>query len=462
MMNEQTGRRDDSAPPPGPVATWAEIPARSRLYSLAPQGSGTPLGESLTSYINRLAWSYRVSARALVALEIIPRLGEPFYVRSAPDQLSGFARCRAMSVNGAGDTAADWARTIERLTGRADLRRLTLRPWAAGLPAWGLLRPVPAWCPVCYRDWRERGHMAYQPLVWMLQEVSVCPVHRTRLRDRCLSCGKRQSAIAARTPPGCCTQCNSPLEASQEDAERETDNEMLSWQTWVLGTIEELRQASASSTSLAWDRLSDGIAACTGTRGSARRLGRRVNASKQLFLGWRHRTRRPSFPYLLRACYALGLSPLQLITTDHEATAAALLAGQDRRVPVPRRTGPPKADTARVEAFLQAVLDGREKPLATREVARHLGIGEKFLVRRYPRECAVVTAQYQAHRAERARQRVARECDEVRQATLAVHEEGAFPSIVRVTARLSNPNIMRRPEAKGVWRTLRRNLGYTS
>src|SRR5437764_382700 len=46
-------------------------PPRSRLYSLVPEGIGTPLIESLTSYINRLAWSYRVSPRILVAQEII-------------------------------------------------------------------------------------------------------------------------------------------------------------------------------------------------------------------------------------------------------------------------------------------------------------------------------------------------------------------------------------------------------
>ena len=93
-----------------------------------------PLIESLMSYIHRLAWSYRVSARALVKREILPRLGDALYVRSSPQQLGGFGRCRAMSINGAGALAADWARTLERLTARTDLWQLTIRPWAAGLP----------------------------------------------------------------------------------------------------------------------------------------------------------------------------------------------------------------------------------------------------------------------------------------------------------------------------------------
>ena len=43
-----------------------------------------------------------------------------------------------MSINGIGEVAQDWAEVLEQLTMRSDLRFLTLRPWADGLPAWGL------------------------------------------------------------------------------------------------------------------------------------------------------------------------------------------------------------------------------------------------------------------------------------------------------------------------------------
>jgi hypothetical protein len=448
------GRADD--------ATRGAVPPRSRLYSLAPLGLATPLVESLTSYLHRLAWSYRVSVRALVAQEVLPHLRDPSYVRASPAQLSGFARCRASSLNGTGATAADWARTLEQLTARTDLRHLTVRPWAEGVPAWGLLRPVPAWCPACYHDWQGRGQPAYQPLLWMLQEVTICPTHQTRLRAACPACGRHQSPLAARTPPGCCTQCASVLGAPLASVERETDDAVLAWQAWVLGTIEDLRRASVEGRSLPWDYLPDGIAACIAERGSARHLGRRVHASKQLFLSWRHGTRRPSFGYLLRACYVLNLSPLQLMSRGGQEVPVLRAAASSRQVPLPQRRGPPPADLARIEAFLHAVLAGHERPHAVSQAARHLRVGEKFLVRRYPRECAQITAQYQAYRTARAQQKVAHECEEVRQATLAVHAAGAFPSTTRVAARLSDPHILRRPAAKEVWRALRCDLGYVS
>ena len=56
-----------------------EMPPRSKLYCLAPLGMGTVETESLTSYIQRLAWAYRVNPRVLVAEVILPHLGHTYY-----------------------------------------------------------------------------------------------------------------------------------------------------------------------------------------------------------------------------------------------------------------------------------------------------------------------------------------------------------------------------------------------
>jgi hypothetical protein len=114
-----------------------------------------------------------------------------------------------------------------------------------------------------------------------------------------------------------------------------------------------------------------------------------------------------------------------------------------------------KRDIASIQAFLQAVLSGETGPLPLRHVARHLGVGEKYLGGRFPQECAAITARSLLHRAERAKQRVEQECKEVRQAVSALREQGVTPSLTHVAARLSNPNILRRPEAKAIWRALR-------
>src|SRR5258708_40250032 len=103
-----------------------DVPPRSKLYSLPPISRGTLREESLTSYINRLAWGYRIGPRVLIAQEIIPNLTGSYHFQSSFVLLGAFCRSRAMSMNGAGATALDWSDTLERLTMRAEPRDLTL------------------------------------------------------------------------------------------------------------------------------------------------------------------------------------------------------------------------------------------------------------------------------------------------------------------------------------------------
>ncbi len=75
-----------------------EMPPRSKLYCLAPLGMGTVEVESLTSYIQRLAWAYRVSSWVLVVQEVLPLYNGPYDLGSSPQRLGGFGRTQAVTV----------------------------------------------------------------------------------------------------------------------------------------------------------------------------------------------------------------------------------------------------------------------------------------------------------------------------------------------------------------------------
>lgn len=185
-----------------------DIPPRSHLYHLAPLSNGTQLLESLTSYINRLAWMYRINPRQLIAQEIIPCLGESysFYLHRLGLLVDEIAK----SINGAGQVALDWSSALEKLTMRTDLRHLSVHSWANELPSIDLLRKTPAWYSGCYRDWQNNGRPIYQPLLWMLKIVTICLKHRQRLKEQCPHCQKHQAFFASTVlPAGHCTQCRS-------------------------------------------------------------------------------------------------------------------------------------------------------------------------------------------------------------------------------------------------------------
>src|SRR6266568_2887947 len=303
-----------------------DLPPRSRLYSLVPLGIGTLRVESLTSYINRLAWLYRISPRILVAAEIIPYLSGSYYFQSSPRAISKFCHQEAISINSFGETPADWSATIEGLTQQAGLQKLTLGEWASGIPSRRLFRVAPAWCPACYSDWQEKQLPIYQPLLWMLQVVTSCTQHKRKLEEQCNHCQKRQPVFPSKTQPGHCPQCGAWLGLSVEIAEEpEIDEEELVWQNWVVKTIEELRTVRVTSDAISWERISINLAACLEMKGEAARFARLIGASKQLISKWQHFEKTPSFQKVLEICYAIGISPLQLMS-DAASTRNAIQA----------------------------------------------------------------------------------------------------------------------------------------
>jgi hypothetical protein len=441
------------------ITEEVEMPPRSKLYCLTPLRMGTVVVESLTSYINRLAWTYRVSSWVLVVQEILPCYHGPYSIGSSPHQLGGFGRTRAMRLNGTGEVARAWAKTLEQLTMRADLHLLTADPWASGLPNWGFLRSAPVWCPACYQQWQEQGQPLYQPLLWALQAVTVCLHHRQPLVEQCPFCQKKQSAIGAKTAPGYCTQCGAWLGKASGSAEK-INEELFNWQTWVVSAVKELYLCSLVFGSIPWNKLPDGLTACVEAVGGARECGRMLGVPHVLFSTWQTRKRLPSFTYVLAVCYMLDLSPFQLMTVEAERLQTVIYTRTIYQQPpaLRRPASPSKGDPTHIQEYLQRVLDGKVAPLPVRQMARDLGVGEKFLVGRFPQVCAQITTQYQAYRTEQAKQRVMQECDEVQRVMYALHEQGTPPTLAYVAARLSNPHILRRPEAKARWHAIQHKL----
>jgi len=112
--------------------------------------------------------------------------------------------------------------------------------------------------------------------------------------------------------------------------------------------------------------------------------------------------------------------------------------------------------------LIQQVLDGREESLGVIQIAERLECSAATLLKHFPDECAIITQRMQAYRTQRRAQRIARECEEVRQAVITLHTQGIYPSHRRVRALLSQPNSIRQPAVSTVWRETRHELGVKS
>ena len=189
----------------------ATVPPRSRLYSLKPIGIGTPFVESLTGYVSRLADAHAVSVGNLVGREL-SLVGSkpthpfgPFVPRVQNAGSHGF--CGTRSANGLGEIAKRWVVALERGTLQRDLRFLTLLPFEGVFSKGRIFRRTRAWCSACYAHWRCTGATVYEPLLWTMRLVTICPRHSQPLDEVCPNCGERMKPLGAYARPGHCSKC---------------------------------------------------------------------------------------------------------------------------------------------------------------------------------------------------------------------------------------------------------------
>jgi hypothetical protein len=207
------------------------VPKRSRLYHLEPIAISTPYVEGLISYICRLAEAHCVSPGVLIKKEILPSFrknysistgdvyavqedGNGILVSSIPKPVY------RQNSNEYGLLAWQYLEGLKTLTLREDLQALVIPPTAnrilVGMTEHELGRNLRAWCPECFQTWRTTSYPVYEPLLWSIAVVNVCPIHHKPLQFHCPHCQKAQRHFTARMCSGRCSQCSGWLDVRLE------------------------------------------------------------------------------------------------------------------------------------------------------------------------------------------------------------------------------------------------------
>jgi len=450
----------DLTPPP--------IPPRSRLFHLQPLGVGTAYVESLTSYTVRLAMKHSILTKTLVQREILPLLGN-LSATSRQTVLSMVFTEVGPTVNGTSDWAREWTNILSGLTLWDDLLCLTMTTWAEVIAGKRLVRQKKAWCPLCFEEWATRNEPIYEPLLWALSGIAICPVHLRRLAHQCPHCQKPQVMLSQNAPLGHCYYCGGWLgvleEANPNHPAQPRDDE-LEWQTWAIRAAGELLAVAPQlPASPQKQRIADMVSMCADqlAGGNTARLGRELGIHVDTVQKWRHGDTIPSFDLLLQMCYRLGISPLRFLTEEPcaiDPTTARLLdlGGATGRVKKPGRRG---FDVEAARTALEKILATDPDPaLSLKEVARRLGYDPSHLRQRLPLLCAAISAKYLAYRRREKERKLRQIHEEVRRVILEIHAQGVYPTTSLVMERLARPNDFRRPGVRELWYDLVNELGW--
>jgi hypothetical protein len=304
--------------------TATDMPPRSRLYSLKPIGIGTPLVESITGYVSRLADAHAVSAADLVGRELClvgskpVRPFGPFVPRNTTTGPHGF-RGRAVAANGLGETAKRWVGTLERATLQTRLRFLTMLPFEGVFTNSGLFRNTRAWCPACYEDWRRTDDPIYEPLLWAIRSAAICPRHRQPFEHACPHCGEAMMPLGAYTRPGHCSRCLQWLGSSgmSKSTRGFGVNEESSIALWRTNAVGELLAAAPTLTSPG-DTFKSRFRDCVETiaEGNVFAFAKAAWMSRPVLIRLYTGQSSPELGTLLQIGYEVGIPLTTLLTND--------------------------------------------------------------------------------------------------------------------------------------------------
>lgn len=443
----------------------SSFPERSPYYHLQPIGVGTVLVESLTSYVSRLAAAHSVTIATLYEHTIVPGLNKSYL--AAPEHcgqgislLATFKK-QIKTINGVGKVAREWVGLFEKLTHHRDLMRLTFLPWSEVLTYCRLHKQNQAWCPICYEEMRTTGGPVYQPLIWTINLLKICPRHHVYLVDHCPQCSYQFPNLTRRLQLGFCPNCYSWLGGESDSS---TPNcSLIKWQEFISENIcglisfkhDEAHLPSRDYIAKWLQTFADSI-----TDGKMARFSALLGRSHATVQEWQHGRIRPMLFELLRICYCLDIRLVDLLTGNGLDGNRQFNFQQfpHELEPIRKTVTCRRFDCSVVRKQVEKYLD-ISPPASMARVATELGYDRGLIHKYLPDLHRKISDRYKEFiQSGRRRQRLQLE-EEVKEACLELYRQGVYLTVPAVADFLNKPKYEGRRDVRAKVLETRRQLG---
>jgi hypothetical protein len=402
---------------------------------------------------------------------MVPGLNKPYL--AAPKQLGPAStlianfRKQIKNINGVGKIARECVELFERLTYHQNLTRLTFLSWSEVLTSLKLHRNMQAWCSACYEEMRCTGRTVYQPLIWTVELLQICPSHRVQLIDRCPQCNCQFLGLTRRLRLGFCPKCECWLGREVDASSQECllVNPQLEWQEFVCENICELisfkhdeshppaKNCIASWLQIAADRV---------TGGKMARLSALLGKPNLTVHEWRHGRVKPILFELLRICYCLNIRLVDLLTeinpSENRLFNFRQLPYELEPIKKPRtiRSFDPSSVKRQLEKYLTIT-----PPISMTRTAAEMGYDRGRLYKYFPELYRKISSRYKEFlQAKYKKQRIQRE-EEVRAACIELYRRDVYLTARTVADLLGKPSYKGRRDVRAIILATRKQLGQS-
>lgn len=418
------------------------------------------LGESVTSYISRLANAHSVSCSKLMRKMIAPLMAGGRLKSRA--RASDLFRTTGNSFNGFGVASRRSVEALMLLTHEPRIRDLNLQFLEGYVFGQGMLKTIQAWCPECLFDWQRNQEQLYLPLAWNISAFRVCPFHQVYLVDRCPHCSAQRPALNRLQQLGHCPACHQFLGTPSESPDRPPTY------PWDLAAsamvLDLLNQGRERLRRLPFNGFSQNVKSILNRHfsGNQAKMAAILNIDRFTIRKWTAGEQLPKLGYFLWLAYRFGQRPIDLLTVNGvspESFCVRSFGDESNDAFIRFKVRPSK--NAIVGTMLDSLIVNPEDPppsLAT--IAKRLETHITSISTQFPKQAAILKQRHKTYREGKKDQRERAEVDAITKAVAKLHEAGVYPSLSKTRQKLVGSRMLCNPDLANHWRRLIRDLGY--
>jgi hypothetical protein len=415
----------------------------SVLVSLPPINNNKPNKESNSSYISRLAMVYRVPVWYLIKTLVQPKLTREYLRDKKTLEVVG---SKSRSINGVSGWASEITTVFQELTSRQDLNNLTLLFWKDVLPVRGLLFKTKRWCPSCFEDMKKEKNIIYEPLLWSIEPVQICPVHRTKLISICPCCSHSQFVLERYSYPGYCSFCGHWFGTSKLNTEKETPPDENQ-----INLCSQVGELLAHSTNIKMNPDKSNVnefirkLVDISTGGSTWEFAKIFGYNHKTIVNWCLGEQIPELKNLHYLCSFARVTMLDVFINSNirlnPVSVDTII--QEQIIKKPRKNNFDKME----KALNEAVESNECPPLPVKQVARKLDCDEGFLKKKFPVQCDLLSKRYKSFLRQKKEELKQKIRQDVISAIEMMIKGGIYPSIHETGKRIHKPGLMRCKDA---------------
>lgn len=356
----------------------------------------------------------------------------------------------AYLISNGAETSHQWIEILTEAFGISEhlLWEMTARDLNLGHGMPAPASPIRRWCAACLEQDLECDHGPYDRILWSLNQIKICPHHRTVLQSSCPHCQRGNAKVlAAKILPGFCTFCSGWL-GSGRGRVTEISDDHSRYMLWVAQSFSDLFDIRATALESGPRKMLVALADYH-FEGNCAKLARSIHRAKSTVSTWTTGAGAMGWQTLCDVSYAFHVPLKDMLEGNLEAVQTSVIrplpfVASNRKI----RRQAEKPQVAMIQEYLQRLLEGGDpKILSMAAVGRILKVEPREIRRLVsPKLYQIASTTLSVRAAENRRRR-----KEFRWNNIALVLKGLVERSTNTQDRITRRAMIAELNAAGLW-----------